>query len=142
VASTVALVGVYGFSAYAPAKHAVRGLAETLRPELKPYGIMVGCAYPPDTETPGLAAENEHKPEATRRISASITPRSAFTVAEAMVKGIERNRLVVTADASSAALARAGGLLGPVLRPVLDRHVRAAGDAPGRDGAPPAPFLP
>ena len=52
IASTVAFVGIYGYSAYAPAKHAVRGLAETLRPELKPHGITVACAYPPDTETP------------------------------------------------------------------------------------------
>src|SRR5262249_28207824 len=34
VASTAALIGVFGYSAYAPAKYAVRGLAETLRPEL------------------------------------------------------------------------------------------------------------
>ena len=31
-------------------------------PELAPHGIVVACAYPPDTDTPGLAAENEHKP--------------------------------------------------------------------------------
>ncbi len=54
VSSTAALVGVFGYSAYAPAKYAVRGLAETLRPELAPAGIVVACAYPPDTRTPGL----------------------------------------------------------------------------------------
>src|SRR5262249_13083748 len=36
VSSTAALVGVFGYSAYAPAKAAVRSLAETLRPELAP----------------------------------------------------------------------------------------------------------
>ena len=45
-----ALIGVFGYSAYAPAKFAVRGLAETLAAELAPYGIVVACAYPPDTE--------------------------------------------------------------------------------------------
>jgi 3-dehydrosphinganine reductase len=123
VASTVAFVGVYGYSAYAPAKHAVRGLAETLRPELKPYGITVACAYPPDTDTPGFVRENEHKPEVTRRISGAIRPRSADTVAAAIVRGIERNRLVITADAATAALARTAGLVAPLLRPVLDRHL-------------------
>jgi 3-dehydrosphinganine reductase len=58
VASTAALVGVFGYSAYAPAKYAVRGLSETLRSELAPLGIVVACAFPPDTETPGLAEEN------------------------------------------------------------------------------------
>ncbi len=46
VSSTVGFLGVYGFSAYAPAKFAVRGLAETLRGELKPHGIVVACRVP------------------------------------------------------------------------------------------------
>ena len=41
VSSTAGIIGVYGYSAYSPAKFAVRGLAETLRAELKPYGIVV-----------------------------------------------------------------------------------------------------
>ncbi len=124
VSSTVGFLGVYGYSAYAPVKFAVRGLAETLRSELRPRGIVVACAYPPDTETPGYDHENELKPAATARISASIKPRSADDVAAAMVKGIERDRLVVTADAQTAALARAAGLLGPYLRRSMDRAVR------------------
>ena len=123
VASTVAFVGIYGYSAYAPAKHAVRGLAETLRPELKPYGIVVACAYPPDTATPGFDRENEVKPEVTRKISGAIMPRPASAVAAAIVKGIERDRRVITADPGTAALARAGGLVAPLLQPILDRHL-------------------
>jgi 3-dehydrosphinganine reductase len=123
VSSTVAFVGVYGYSAYAPAKHAVRGLAETLRPELKPHGITVACAYPPDTDTPGYAEENLHKPEVTRRISATIRPRSAPAVAAAIRRGIERDRRVITADPGTAFLARAGALIAPVLHRSLDRHL-------------------
>lgn len=127
VASTAALLGVYGYTAYAPAKYAVRGLAETLRPECRPYGIVVACAYPPDTETPGLDYENAHKPDATQRISASIKPRAADDVAEAMVRGIERNQLIVTADIATAALARGATLAAPVLHRYLDRHVPPPG---------------
>ncbi len=123
VSSTVAFVGVFGYSAYAPAKHAVRGLAEALRPELKPHGITVACAYPPDTDTPGYAEENLHKPEVTRRISAAIRPRSAATVAAAIRRGIERDRRVITADPGTAFLARAGALVAPVLHRSLDRHL-------------------
>ena len=126
VSSTVGLIGVYGYSAYAPAKFAVRGLAETLRAELRPHGIVVGCAYPPDTDTPGLARENEQKPEATARISAAVKVRSARSVARAIVRGIEKDRLVVTADPGTAVLARAAGLLGPYLRASFDRQVRKA----------------
>jgi len=124
VASVVALVGVYGYSAYAPAKYAVRGLAETLRPELKPYRIVVACAYPPDTDTPGLARENELKPDATKRVSATIKPRPADAVGEAIVRGIEHNRLGITADFQTAGLYRAGGLVVPALNAVFDRKAR------------------
>jgi len=134
IASTAALVGVFGYSAYAPAKYAVRGLAETLRPELAPHGVVVACAYPPDTETPGLAAENEHKPPETARLSAAITPRSAVVVATAIVRGIERDRLVITADRQTAALARAAGLLAPYVRWSMDRTVRRAREGGGTVG--------
>ena len=43
VSSAAGIVGVYGYSAYSPAKFAVRGLAEVLRAELKPHGIVVAC---------------------------------------------------------------------------------------------------
>jgi 3-dehydrosphinganine reductase len=126
VASTAALVGVFGYSAYAPAKYAVRGLAETLRAELVSHGIVVSCVYPPDTKTPGLERENALKPPETERISSSIRPRDATTVAQAIVRGIERNRLVITADPQTAALARVAGLLGPYVRHTMDRTVRKA----------------
>ena len=66
ISSTAGLIGVFGYSAYGPAKYAVRGLAETLRPELAPHGIVVACVYPPDTRTPGFDAENALKPAGDR----------------------------------------------------------------------------
>jgi 3-dehydrosphinganine reductase len=123
VASTAGLIGVFGYTAYAPAKYAVRGLTETLRSELAPRGIVVACAYPPDTHTPGLDAENELKPPETARISAAIKPRETNVVARAIVRGIEKDKLVITADAQTAALARTAGLLGPYVRWKMDRTV-------------------
>ena len=123
VSSTAGLIGVFGYTAYGPAKYAVRGLAETLRSELAPHGIVVACAYPPDTRTPGFDAENELKPPETERVSAAIKPREAEHVARAIVRGIEKDRLVITADTQTAALARAAGLLGPYVRWSMDRQV-------------------
>jgi 3-dehydrosphinganine reductase len=123
ISSTAGLIGVFGYTAYGPAKFAVRGLTETLRSELAPHGIVVACAYPPDTRTPGFDAENLLKPPETERISAAIKPRDAADVARAVVKGIEKDRLVITADTQTAALARAAGLLGPYVRWSMDRQV-------------------
>jgi 3-dehydrosphinganine reductase len=124
VASAAALLGVFGYSAYAPAKFAVRGLMETLRAELGVRGLCIACCYPPDTDTPGFARENEIKPPETAAVSAAIKPVSPERVAAAIVKGIERDRTAITADPQTALLLRAGGLLAPLARRVMDRQVR------------------
>ncbi|HEY8216980.1 MAG TPA: SDR family oxidoreductase [Acidimicrobiia bacterium] len=126
ISSAAGIVGVVGYSAYSPAKFAVRGLAETLRAELKPHGIVVGCAFPADVDTPGLAAEAATKPEATKTLSARAKVRQPGEVAKAIVRGIERDRVTVTSDAQTALLVRAAGLLEPMVRRTVDRHVRKA----------------
>jgi 3-dehydrosphinganine reductase len=124
VASAAALVGVFGYSAYAPSKFAVRGLMEVLRCELKPQGIHVACVFPPDMDTPGFAAENLTKPEECARISSGIKPRHPDDVARAVLRGLDRRRFMITADPQTALLARAAGILSPVLHRVFDRTVR------------------
>ena len=53
VASQVAQAAIHGYTAYAASKWALRGLAEALQMELRPFGIRVSVCYPPDTDTPG-----------------------------------------------------------------------------------------
>jgi 3-dehydrosphinganine reductase len=110
ISSTAGLVGVFGYSAYGPAKFAVRGLLEVLRMELLPHGIHVGCVCPPDTETPQLAYENQFKPAETRAISGAIKPYSADRVAASIVAGMEHGRFLISPDWQTRVLARAAGL--------------------------------
>lgn len=69
--SQAGLLGIFGLSIYASTKFALRGLAESLDMEVKPYNISVTLALPPDTDTPGLANENKSKPIETKLISGS-----------------------------------------------------------------------
>jgi len=69
--SQAGLLGVYGYAAYSASKFALRGFAETLRAEVKPYNVQVTIAFPPDTDTPGFAEEEKTKPTETRLISES-----------------------------------------------------------------------
>ena len=57
VSSGAGLVGLYGYTPYSPSKFALRGLAESMRQELKDQGIRVSIVYPPDTDTPGWREE-------------------------------------------------------------------------------------
>lgn len=126
VASAAALVGVYGYAAYGAAKFAVRGLFEALRTELVPHGIHVGCVYPPDVDTPMLAAENLVKPAETKAIAGSIKPISADQVAQAIIRGVERRQAEIYADAQTRALARTVALAPAVYRTLFDQRVRKA----------------
>src|SRR4051812_6123535 len=124
VSSAAGLVGVFGYTAYAPTKFAVRGFFESLRGELKPYGIHVGCSFPPDTDTPQLADENRYKPKETKAISGTIKPLSAERVAASIVEGIEKERFTIVPDLSTRGLAKIAGLAPGLVSGVMDRQVR------------------
>lgn len=123
VSSAAGLIGIYGYTAYSPAKFAVRGLAESLRAELGPDGVHVACCCPPDVDTPQLADENRFKPAETRAISGTSKPISAVAVAEAILDGIDRRRFLICPDLSSKALGHLASLLWPVLNKDFDRRV-------------------
>ncbi len=124
ISSVAGLIGVFGYTAYAPAKFAVRGLMESLRQEMKPYNITLSIAYPPDTDTPQLAYERQFKPQEATRISGTIKPISAEQMARSIVRGIIKRRFAITADTQSAMLVRLSGVVAPVLNHMFDRSVR------------------
>ena len=126
ISSVAGMVGVFGYTAYSPAKFAVRGLMESLRQEMKPYNIAISIVYPPDTDTPQLAYENQFKPAETARISGSIKPISADKMARAIVRGITKRSFQITADPQSALLIRLSGVAGPLLQRIVDRAVLQA----------------
>ena len=126
ISSAAGLVGIFGYTPYAPAKFAVRGLLEALRCELTPYGVHVGCVCPADTDTPQLAYENRFKPPETRAISGQIKPMSADRVASAIVRGIESGDFLIMADWQTRVLARTAGLLRGTFHASFDRRVRQA----------------
>ena len=70
------------------------------------WRVVVACAFPPDTRTPGLDRENELKPEETARISAAISPRDADTVARASWRASAASSPAARAAFSSASARR------------------------------------
>ena len=124
IGSGAGLVGLFGYAAYSPSKFALRGLAEALRAELRPAGVGVSIVYPPDTDTPQLAAENETKPAETRAITKAGGVMRPEAVANAIVKGIERGRFSITPGWEMTLLAPLAGPLAPLLRNYFDRLAR------------------
>jgi 3-dehydrosphinganine reductase len=124
IASGAALLGIYGYTAYAPSKFAVRGLAEALRSELAPDGIAVSVVYPPDTDTPQFREELRLRPEATSRVAGTAGVLSPDRVALAILRGIRRGRFAIAPGLEMRALAALHSVVGPVLhRFWFDRQI-------------------
>jgi 3-dehydrosphinganine reductase len=124
ISSGAGLIGIYGYTAYSASKFALRGLAESLRMELRPFNIAVSIVYPPDTDTPQLTDENRLKPYATRQITRRGGLMQAPAVAQAILQGIERRAFTITPGLEMTLLARLHSLLAPVLNWHFDRIVR------------------
>jgi len=122
VASGAALVASFGYSAYSASKHALRGLSDVLRIELKPHNIRVSIVYPPDTDTPQLAWETPYKPPETRDVYGG-TIISPDSVARSIVNGIKRNRYSITPGLEMTAVAHLVQMLGDGQFSILDHLI-------------------
>ncbi len=111
LSSGAGLIGLYGYSAYSPSKFAVRGLAESLRGELRLFNIHLAVVYPPDTNTPGLEAENKTKPPETKAITATAKIWTAEDVAQTIVQGIKKKAFMITPGLEMTFLAKFHSLL-------------------------------
>jgi 3-dehydrosphinganine reductase len=123
IASGASLTGIFGYTSYCPSKFALKGLAETLRAELKGSGVGISIAYPPDTETPMLVAENKIKPEETKLITGIVKPWSATKVADCIIDGIAREKFAITPGATITAMNRMPGTILPFLTWYSDQLV-------------------
>ncbi len=131
VASAAALIGVYGYTAYAASKFAVRGFAEALRGEAAARGVSVSIAYPGDTDTAQLAAERIRRPAATSAITGNANVASPEAVAKAIVRGMDRGTFAIYPNTATTALGWTASLISPVLNAKFDRTVRKVAKTEG-----------
>lgn len=85
--SAAGQVGVFGYSAYAPTKCALKGFAEAMHSEMirsKP-GVSIQLAFPIDTDTPGYQEEIKTMPEITKILNADAGLAKPEDVAKTMV---------------------------------------------------------
>jgi 3-dehydrosphinganine reductase len=126
VSSGVGLHGLFGYTPYGPTKFALRGLAESLRAEMKDTGVQISIVYPPDTDTPQLAEETRTKPSETKALTAKGGIWSAENVAKLTLKGLKRGRFSITPGVPLTLLAWGHSLLAPVLYWFFDRTAKKA----------------
>ena len=95
IASMAGLTGAFGYTSYCASKHAIVGLSEALRYELKPKGIIVQLVCPGEFDSPMVdALERTRSPE-NRAHALTIPKLSVTSVAAATLAGISSNRFLI-----------------------------------------------
>ena len=123
ISSGAGLIGLYGYTAYSSSKFALRGLAESLRGELKPHQIKVSIVYPPDTDTPQLVAENKTKPPETKLITETAQLWTAEGVAQEIIQGMVQERFAIAPGWEMTLLNKLHSILGGLLNWYFDKIV-------------------
>ena len=119
ISSAAGFLAPFGYSAYTPAKYAVRGFSDVLRLELKPLGVRVSVAFPPDMDTPGMVNENKTKPfETTEAFSSTLVPTGP--VAKAILNGVKRGQYIILPGFETKLYYYLVFLLGNAIYPLLD----------------------
>lgn len=96
--SVVAFYTIPGYAPYAPAKWALRGLADTISQEVMmyPQNVKVHVVHPGTILSPGLIQENLNKPEITKILEESDPEQEPEAVARLAIKGLENGEYFVT----------------------------------------------
>jgi len=93
--SVLGLFGMFGYSAYAASKHAVVGLASSLRSEYARTAMRISVLCPPSIDTPGFAAENKIKPADVLKAELKGGVLKPEAVAAALVRALPRGPALI-----------------------------------------------
>ena len=104
ISSLAGLKGIFGYTGYAGAKFAVIGFSEALRSEMRPYGVSVSALCPPDVDTERIRTDTRPKPLENERISQGAKLMQPGPVADAAIRGMERNLFLIIPGSSGRAL--------------------------------------
>ena len=119
ISSAAGFLAPFGYSAYSPAKFAVRGFSDVLRLELKPLGIRVSLVFPPDMDTPGMVNENKTKPyETVEAFSTSLV--KPEPVAKSILNGVKRGKYIILPGFETGILYYLVFLVGNAVYPIVD----------------------
>ena len=107
-------VGLAGYAPYAPAKAAMRSLADNLRSEMNLYNgyrhanlsnpavrvpaadVKIHCIFPGTILSPGLEQENQTKHAVTKLLEEGDQQQTEDEVAAAAVKGLEKGGFLIS----------------------------------------------
>ncbi|VBA60804.1 3-alpha-(or 20-beta)-hydroxysteroid dehydrogenase [Mycobacterium attenuatum] len=104
IASVAGLMGVFGYTAYCSAKHALVGLTESLRFELEPQGISIQLVCPGEFDSPMADTMNEDRTPENREHTLTIPKLGIDELTELTLSGLDRGQRTVVPGARTKAV--------------------------------------
>jgi len=95
VSSGYGYIGSFGYTAYAPSKFGIVGFSESLRLELKPFGVRISVLCPPDTDTPQLVEDRRNMLPEVQAINGKAGIMQPEEVAKVLIKGMIKERFMI-----------------------------------------------
>lgn len=95
IASMAGLTGVFGYTPYCSSKHALVGLSESLRYELKPMGVKVHLVCPGEFDSPMVDELDSYRTDENRAHTLTIPKASVEQIAAGTLAGIRSNRFMI-----------------------------------------------
>lgn len=126
LSSAAGFLGLFGYTAYAGSKFAVRGYSSVLRAEMKPRGLRVSIVFPSDTQTPQLEYEAQYKPPELVALTSDSTVMSPEAVAQVILRGVARGKYVIIPGLEGKFYYWLQSLLGTLAHPVMDLYLARA----------------
>ena len=101
LASVAGLLGVYGYAPYCVSKHALVGLSETMRIELRRTNVRVHVVCPPEFDSPMVRDLEGQRSEANLAMAQMLGVLPVETVVQAVLRGVERNQFMIVPGAKA-----------------------------------------
>lgn len=126
IASMAGLVGVFGYTPYCSAKHALVGLSETLRYELAPMGVSVHLVCPGEFDSPMVDELELTRTPENRAHTLTIPKTSVELVARDTLGGVQAGKFLIIPGFPTRATSHAIRYLPAVVRALGDYKVARA----------------
>jgi 3-dehydrosphinganine reductase len=95
IASMAGLTGAFGYTAYCASKHALIGLSESLRYELRPQGIRVHVVCPAEFDSPMVDELDTYRTPENRAQVLTIPRTPIETIVKDTLSGLRKERFLI-----------------------------------------------
>ncbi len=133
IASVAGLTGVFGYTPYCAAKHALVGFTESLRFELEPQGVRIQLACPAEFDSPMVAALDLTRTPENREHALTIPKISIGQVAAEIVSGIDAGQRTILPGTRTRLLVNGQRLAPAIANAIARQRIKAVYQGPRPD---------